>query len=95
MTRKSFKVNQVFTMPLLMACASLGFACDIDKTQDGKAPEIEVTEGQMPKYDVDGPDVDVNTKTKEVEVPDIDVHSEKKQVEVPDIDVNMPDDGEE
>lgn len=95
MAHKNFSASKTLAMPLLVVCASLGFACDIDKTQEGKSPEIEVTEGQMPKYDVDGPDVDINTKTKEVEVPDVDINTEKKQVEVPNVDVDMPgDDGE-
>ena len=48
-------------------------ACDVEKTQDGKMPEVKVEGGQMPKYDVDTVDVDVGTETKEVTVPTIDV----------------------
>tara|TARA_R110002073_G_scaffold35168_2_gene103328 strand:- start:26 stop:253 length:228 start_codon:yes stop_codon:yes gene_type:complete len=50
-------------------------ACDVDKTQEGKMPSVDVeTEGgQLPKYDVDGPDVSVGTKEKTITVPDIDV----------------------
>jgi len=48
-------------------------ACDVDKTQDGEMPNVEVSDGQLPEYDVDTADVDVGTKTVEVEVPDVDV----------------------
>lgn len=50
-------------------------ACDVEKTQEGDMPEVDVKGGQMPKYDVDAPDVDVKMKEKDVtvKVPDIDV----------------------
>jgi hypothetical protein len=49
--------------------------CDIEKTQEGELPDVDVSVkgGQLPKYDVDAPDVDVGTKNVEVTVPDIDV----------------------
>lgn len=74
-------------------------ACDVDKTQDGKMPEVDVDvkSGQLPKYDVDAADIDVGTKEVEVTVPDvdIDVSSKKKVISVPDVDVNMEDDDPE
>ncbi|WP_411826290.1 hypothetical protein [Luteolibacter sp. AS25] len=49
-------------------------SCDVEKTQDGEMPEVEVKgETKLPKYDVDAPDVDVTTKKKEIEVPDIEI----------------------
>jgi hypothetical protein len=47
--------------------------CDVEKTEEGSMPDVDVTGGNMPEYDVDGPDVDVGTKTVEVEVPTVDV----------------------
>ena len=35
--------------------------------------DVETEGGQLPKYDVDGPDVSVGTKEKTITVPDIDV----------------------
>ena len=83
--------TRTMTAILIALAAGMG-GCEVTKTQEGKMPEVEVREGQMPKYDVDGPEVDVQMKKKEVEVPDVDVdvHSEKKLVDVPDIDVKMP-----
>lgn len=47
-------------------------ACDVDQTEEGDMPDVEVEEGQLPAYDVQGPDVDVTQDT--VTVPDIDVN---------------------
>jgi len=72
--------------------------CDVDKTQEGELPDVDVDvsgdPGQMPEYDVETPDVDVGTETKEVTVPDVDVHTETEEVTVPDVDVTLPDDDE-
>lgn len=51
-------------------------ACDVDQTQEGDLPDVEVEEGQLPAYDVDGPEVEVTEDT----------------VTVPDVDVTIPDD---
>ncbi len=44
-------------------------ACDVQKTQEGKLPDVEVKGGQVPKYDVDAGDVDVKTEEKTITVP--------------------------
>lgn len=48
-------------------------ACDVDQTEEGDMPDVEVEGGQVPEYDVDAADVDVGTDTTTVEVPDVDV----------------------
>lgn len=50
-------------------------ACDVDQTQEGELPEVDVDVqgGQVPEYDVDAPDVDVDTEEVTVPVPDVDV----------------------
>lgn len=50
-------------------------ACKVEKTQDAKLPDVsvEATGGQLPKYDVKGPEVKVGTKTTTVEVPTVEV----------------------
>lgn len=68
----------------LLLAGMLGFglsACDIDQTEEGEMPEVEVEGGNMPEYDVDGPEVEVGSK--EVEVPTIDI-------DVPDEEDNEP-----
>jgi hypothetical protein len=48
-------------------------ACDVDQTQQGKLPEVDVKGGQLPKFDVDVADVDIKKKKVEIPVPDVDV----------------------
>lgn len=68
-------------------------SCDVDQTQEGEMPDVDVSmeEGEMPEYDVDWADVDVSTTTRTVDVPKVVVVMEEEQVEVPVVDVNMPD----
>lgn len=42
--------------------------CDVDQTEAGELPDVEVEEGNMPEYDVETPDVEMETDT--VTVPD-------------------------
>lgn len=65
----------------LLAPLAIGLAaCDVDQTKEAELPEVEVTGGQVPEFDVETADVDVGTK--------------ETTVEVPDVDVKMPDDAE-
>ena len=50
-------------------------ACDVDQTKEGDLPEVEVNAsgGQLPEYDVDGPEVNVGTENKTIQVPTVDV----------------------
>ncbi len=63
-------------------------ACDVKKTEEGKAPSVSVEGGKLPKYDVDAAKVDVTTEKKEVTVPK--VTTEQKTISVPDVNVTMP-----
>ena len=54
-------------------------ACDVDQTEAGDAPAVEVEGGELPEYDVEPANVDVSTGTTTVEVPTADV-----DVSVPD-----------
>ena len=85
----------VFSAALLTVSAT---GCRVRQNQEGEMPDVKVeTEGgQLPKYDVDAPDVDVTTKETEVTVPtDVDVKTEKRTVKVPDVDVKPPADGDQ
>ena len=57
---------------LAPVCISLG-GCEVKKTQDGEAPQVSVTGGQLPQYDVKGPDVKVGTKKETITVPTVQV----------------------
>jgi hypothetical protein len=58
-------------------------ACDVDKTQEGKMPKVDVdaSGGQLPNYDVDVRDVQVGTETRTITTPEI--TTDKEQVQVP------------
>ena len=70
-------------------------ACDIDQTQVGDLPDVDVSEGQLPEFDVEGPDIDVDIEERQIEVPDVDVDTETRTVPVPDIDVDLPDEDDD
>ena len=64
-----------FTALLAVASFAALAACDVDKTEEGEMPDIDVnaTGGELPEYNVEGPDVNVGTTTETVEVPTVDV----------------------
>jgi hypothetical protein len=56
------------------SCLAL-VACDVDQTQEGEMPDVDVnaTGGERPEFNVEGPTVNVGTENKTVEVPTVDV----------------------
>lgn len=80
----------------IAAVAIIGAAAlylvDVDQTQEARLPNVDIAvkEGQMPKFDVDVADVDLETENVTVDVPTIDVETETRtiEVEVP-IDANV------
>jgi hypothetical protein len=66
-------------------------ACRVEQEREGELPEVSVEGGQLPQYDVEPVDVDVDTETRRVEVP-TGIETEEREVTVPDVDVNPPDD---
>ncbi len=58
------------TAVALTAALSLS-ACKVEKTQEGEMPEVDVQAkgGQLPKYDVETPEVKMGTETRTIEVP--------------------------
>ena len=69
---------------LLVVASFFTFAaCDVDQTKEGEMPDVDVnaTGGQLPEYNVTGPDVNVGTENKTVQVPtvDVDVPAENEQ----------------
>ena len=61
---------------LILATACLAIAgCKVSKTEEGKLPDVDInaTGGQLPEYNVQGPDVDVGTKNETIQVPTVDV----------------------
>ena len=81
-------------------------ACDVNKTEEGDLPDVEVDGGEVPEYEVvkkeDGemPSVDVEggeMPEYDVETADVEVGTETKEVEVtvPEVDVEMPEEDDD
>ena len=68
-------MKNVATATFVLTSALALAACDVDQTQEGELPDVEVTAkgGQLPAYDVETAEVDVKTETVAVEVPKIEV----------------------
>jgi hypothetical protein len=92
---KTFNTMKFITA-LCLCMAVLLAACEVEQTEEGAMPDVDVAveAGEMPEYDVDWANVDVGTTTQTVEVPKVVVTTETEQVEVPYLDVNMPEGGE-
>ncbi|HUO82463.1 MAG TPA: hypothetical protein VM616_06350 [Gammaproteobacteria bacterium] len=60
-------------LALLAAATFLVWGCDVDQTEEGEMPDVDVQGGNLPKYDIEGPDVDIGTREETVTVPDIDI----------------------
>ncbi|GAC1583822.1 MAG: hypothetical protein NVS3B5_18450 [Sphingomicrobium sp.] len=61
---------------LALAAVCFGIAgCKVNKTQEGKLPNVNVSAkgGQLPEYNVQGPTVDVGAKNETVKVPTVKV----------------------
>lgn len=59
---------------ILMGVTCLSFtACNVEKTQEGDMPDVNVTGGQLPEYNVETPEVTVGTENKTVEMPTVEV----------------------
>jgi hypothetical protein len=68
-------MKTIITAIAALGCVGLA-ACDVDKTKNGAMPDVDVnvSGGQLPEYNVQGPDVNVGTENKTVQVPTVDVN---------------------
>jgi hypothetical protein len=83
--------SQTFVFLSLITSLAVGpVSCTVNKTQSGKAPDVDVNvdPGRWPKYNVKWADVDVGTTTKTVTVPKLEWKREQTQIQVPYIDIN-------
>ncbi|MFB0872728.1 MULTISPECIES: hypothetical protein [unclassified Sphingobium] len=62
----------VIILLILAGGIATGFI-DLQKTQDGRLPEVAIKEGKLPKYDADVAKVEVGTRKETIEVPTVDV----------------------
>jgi hypothetical protein len=90
-----FKKFIAASAALALGLGTIG--CDVDQTREGELPDVDVTAepGQMPEYDVDGPEIDISSKEKQVTVPDVDISTKEADVTVPDVDIDLPNDDDD
>ena len=70
------------TKILLLGSVCLAVAgCQVNKTQQGKLPKVEMktSEGQLPAYNIQGPSVDVGSKTHTFRVPTVHVTTPRER----------------
>lgn len=80
----------ILTTSLAAVFAFAMAGCDVEQTQEGELPTVDVDGGSMPAYDVDGPEVDVTTEESKISVPDVEM--EEKTITTPDVDITLPED---
>jgi hypothetical protein len=87
---RNLKLQSLFV--LLLSVLVVGSGCRVTQEEAGEAPDVDVQvdPGELPEYDVEGPEVEVGTEEAEVTVPEVEVTTEEKEVTVPDVDVTLP-----
>lgn len=68
-------MNKIIILALVGTLGLAAGGCQVNKTKNGKLPEVKVTTtgAQLPEYNVQGPKVAVGSKTETVKVPTIKV----------------------
>ncbi len=62
-----------FSWVSLLAIMAMSAACTAEQTQEGELPDVDVSGGQLPKFDVDPAKVEISRDTQRIITPDIDV----------------------
>lgn len=89
--KSKHNLQRLFLLPLAVVLA-FSAGCRIEQERAGEAPEVDVDvePGQLPEYDVEGPDVTVETEEQPVTVPEVEITEEERTIEVPRIEVEPP-----
>lgn len=72
---------------------SLGvYGCRVEKTQSAKMPDVDVDvdAARLPKFDIDGPNVNVGLSERTITVPKLVWTQEQETIKVPFIDIDLP-----
>lgn len=87
-SRDSKKILPFALFLVLIPLAS----CRVEQEKAAKLPDVNVNvePGQLPRYDIKGPDVNVGVTERTVTVPKVVVVQEEQTVKVPYIDVDVP-----
>jgi hypothetical protein len=81
--------QRFFLIPLAIALA-FSTGCRIQQESAGEAPEINVEPGRLPEYNVEGPDVNIETEEVPVTVPEVQVKEKEGTIEVPRLEIEAP-----
>ena len=76
---------------------ALSAGCRVEQERSGEMPDVDVNvePGQLPEYEVEGPEVEVGTETETITVPDVDISPHDPEVTPPDFDIELPSDDAE
>ncbi|WP_181008383.1 hypothetical protein [Sphingomonas montanisoli] len=78
----------VAVIAVLAVIAAFAFGLvDINQTKKASMPEVSVSGGQAPAFDVDTAKVSVGSKNTDVTVPKVEVGTKEETVKVPTVDV--------
>ncbi|MEH6674404.1 MAG: hypothetical protein V7666_08335 [Sulfitobacter sp.] len=68
------------------------FFIDIDQTEEGALPDVDVSVegGNLPKFDAETGSVNVTEEEVDVKVPDVEITTEEKTIKVPGVEVTPP-----
>lgn len=68
-------IGKTAVLAVVLTSAFALSACTVEKTEEGELPavDVDVEGGALPAYDVETPEVNVDTETVPVTVPDVDV----------------------
>lgn len=89
MNLRHFNLKKAFPVSAMLLVLPLA-ACQIEREQRGELPEVDIEAGQLPQYDIKGPDVNVGVTEQTVTVPKVMIVQEEQTVQVPYVDVNVP-----
>ncbi len=65
--------RQLLLIPAALLLTVSVTSCRVEQTSEGELPDVDVDAGEVPTYEVEGPEVDVSTEEKTIEVPTVDV----------------------
>lgn len=77
-------LNRKTLVAMAIASAFALSACDFEQTREGEMPEVDVDVegGQLPAYEVDAPDVDVEMEERTIKVPTIEISEDDDEPDV-------------
>lgn len=83
---RSGLIIAVVAVVAIIAAFAFGLI-DINQTKEAELPEVAVSGGQAPAFDVDTAKVEVGTTETAIDVPKVEVGTTKETVKLPTVDV--------